>query len=86
MRHIFVQKSRRLFNSRFGGNTNVSLSAMDQEKPQALSPRTYDYSTGDMSHSTAYSDLQHGRATSIVDIDAPEQMEERRERRGDNLW
>lgn len=59
---------------------------MDHEKPQAVSPHVYDYSTAEMSRSTDYSDLQLGRTPSILDIDEPGQVEERRERQGDNVW
>jgi len=58
---------------------------MDHEKPEAVPPHIYEFS-GEMSRSTDYSDLQHGRTPSIIDIDEPEQLEERRERRGENVW
>ena len=58
---------------------------MDHEKPEAVSTHIYEFG-GEMSRSTDYSDLQHGRSPSIIDIDEPEQLEERRERRGENVW
>lgn len=59
-------------------------SVMDHEKPQAVPLHKLDYS--EMTRSTDYSDLQHGRTPSIIEIDEPEQIEERRDRRGDSVW
>lgn len=58
---------------------------MDHEKPQAVSPHLYDFS-GEMSRSTEYSEIQHGQTPSIPDVDEAEQIEDRRERSGDNVW
>jgi hypothetical protein len=67
-------------------NINVFLVVkMDHEKPQAVSPLVFDFS-GEMSRSTDYTDMQHGRTPSLIDIDEPEQVEERRERSGDSVW
>lgn len=59
---------------------------MDHEKPQAVSQFTIEYESGEMSRSTDYSDLQHGRTPSIIDLDEVEQVEETRERRGEKVW
>ena len=65
---------------------NVFLVTMDHEKPQAVSQFTIEYGSGEMSRSTDYSDLQHGRTPSIIDLDEVEQVEETRERRGEKVW
>lgn len=59
---------------------------MDHEKPQAVPQFTIEYGSGEMSRSTDYSDLQHGQTPSIIDLDEAEQVEETRERRGENVW
>ena len=67
-------------------HVNVYPQAMDHEKPEAVSHHILEYDTGEMSRSTDYSDLQLGRTPSPLDIDEVEQVEERRERRGENVW
>lgn len=74
-------------------NRAVDFTAMEQEKRETVSPIVFDYGEmsrstdyGEMSRSTDYSDFQHGRTPSIIDIDEPEQVEERLERRGDSVW
>ena len=62
------------------------LSAMDHEKPQPVSQFTMEFVSGEMSRSTDYSDLQHGRTPSIIDLDEVEQVDETRERRGESVW
>jgi hypothetical protein len=74
-----------VFLSFIEGQHQVMSSAMDHEKPQAVSPHVFDFS-GEMSRSTDYSDLQNGQTPPIVDIDEPERVEDRRDRRGENVW
>ncbi|KAH8591067.1 proline-specific permease [Bisporella sp. PMI_857] len=59
---------------------------MDHEKPQAVSHHIIEYGSGEMSRSTDYSDLQHGRTPSIIELDEVERVEETHERRGEHVW
>lgn len=62
---------------------------MDHEKPQAVSPEIFEYG-GEQHHSLVMSDLAPDNSDTLYgqapSIDEPENVEERKERRGESLW
>jgi hypothetical protein len=59
---------------------------MDHDKHQTVSHQVREYESGEMSGSTDYSDTQHGRSPSLIDLEEVEQVQETRERRGESVW
>jgi amino acid transporter len=66
------------------------LLGMDHEKPQPVASQVYEYNGGEQHTSLVMSDLSpdnedtlYGRTPSINE---PDNVEEKRERRGESLW
>lgn len=62
---------------------------MDHEKPQAVSQQVYEY-VGEQHHSLVMSDLAPDNEETLYghtpSINEPDNVEEKRERRGESLW
>lgn len=62
---------------------------MDHEKPQAISPQVYEYG-GEQHQSVVMSDLSPDNSETLYrhtpSIDEAENVEDRRERKGESLW
>jgi len=65
---------------------------MDHEKPQAVSPQVYEYTgeNGEQHTSLVMSDLSPDNEETLYghtpSINEPDNVEEKRERRGESLW